>query len=101
MSVFIWSLRLTEPVDRPVFAIYSKAMGSENQTDTSARDLDRIAYAVDELVRICNRLHEENRELRAQHALLKEEQRKWRIRREQVQSKIESMVGRLRAMEQG
>jgi len=76
-------------------------MGTENQTDTSARDLDRIAYAVDELVRICHRLHEENRELREQHALLKEEQRKWRIRSEQVQSKIESMVGRLRAMEQG
>lgn len=66
-----------------------------------ARELERLERRVDELVMTCNQLKEENRSLRARQDNLMGERASLLQKNEQVRSRVEAMVGRLKAMEHG
>ncbi len=71
-------------------------MGSET---VSHFDIEALERQVDELIQICNRLREENTWLRARQVTLSEERALLVENTELARSKVESMISRLKTME--
>jgi len=71
-------------------------MGSET---VSHFDIEALERQVDELIQICNRLREENTWLRARQVTLAEERALLVENTELARSKVESMISRLKTME--
>jgi len=63
-------------------------------------DIDTLERQVDELILICNRLREENTWLRARQATLVDERAHLVEKTELARSKVESMISRLKSMEE-
>lgn len=74
---------------------------SDSKDLTFTRELERLERRIDELVLTCNQLKEENRSLRARQDNLIGERATLLQKNEQVRSRVEAMVGRLKAMEHG
>jgi cell division protein ZapB len=75
-------------------------------TETAARsavdaELRRLERRVDELVATIGQLKEENRALRQRQDTLTSERANLLQKNEQVRGRVEAMIGRLKAMEQG
>jgi cell division protein ZapB len=75
-------------------------------TETAARsavdaELRRIERRVDELVATIGQMKEENRALRQRQDTLMSERANLLQKNEQVRARVEAMIGRLKAMEQG
>ena len=64
-------------------------------------DTRTLEEKIDHLIRICNRLEEENRALRAQQSSLIAERAALVEKSEMARSRVEAMITRLRAMETG
>ncbi|HWS02339.1 MAG TPA: TIGR02449 family protein [Gammaproteobacteria bacterium] len=64
------------------------------------QDLKRLEFRVEELVRTVERMKEENRSLRAQQEHMTVERAQLIERNELARSRVEAMIGRLKAMEQ-
>ncbi len=64
-------------------------------------DTRTLEEKIDHLVRICNRLEEENRALRDQQTSLIAERAALVEKSEMARSRVEAMITRLRAMETG
>jgi len=64
-------------------------------------ELKRLERRVDELVATVHRLKEENRALRQRQEMLATERTSLLNRNEQVRTRVEAIIGRLRAMEHG
>jgi cell division protein ZapB len=62
-------------------------------------ELQRIEKRVDELVRICNQLKEENRSLRQRQELLVSERAGLLQKNDLVRGRVEAMIERLKSME--
>ena len=62
-------------------------------------ELKRLETRLDELVALVARLKEENRALRTRHELLANERTALLSRGDQVRTRVEAMIGRLKAME--
>jgi cell division protein ZapB len=62
-------------------------------------ELKRLETRLDELVALVVRLKEENRALRSRHELLANERTALLNRSDQVRTRVEAMIGRLKAME--
>ncbi len=69
-------------------------------TPSRLDDLVAIATRVDQLLAVCARLHEENRNLRHSQESLVAERANLLTKNEQARSRIEAMIARLRALEQ-
>lgn len=65
------------------------------------RELKRLEKRVDELVEVCDRLQGENHSLKQQQENLTAERATLLQKNEQVRARVEAMIGRLKAMEQG
>jgi len=63
--------------------------------------LRRIERRLEELVATVNQLKEENRALRQRQDTLISERANLLQKNEQVRARVEAMIGRLKAMEQG
>jgi cell division protein ZapB len=63
-------------------------------------DLETLERKVDELIRICDRLREENTSLRASREHLVSERADLIEKTELARSKVEAMVERLKSMEE-
>lgn len=63
-------------------------------------DIDLLERQVDELVRLCQRLREENASLRTRQEALMAERGELIEKNEQARSRVEAMLSRLRAMEE-
>jgi len=63
-------------------------------------DLNRLEQQVDELIRLCDRLREENASLRASQEHLVSERADLIEKTELARSKVEAMVARLKSMEE-
>lgn len=63
-------------------------------------DLDALERKVDELIRICDRLRDENASLRASREHLVSERAELIEKTELARSKVEAMVTRLKSMEE-
>jgi len=64
-------------------------------------ELTRLAKRIDELVAIVEHLKEENRALRARHESLAGERAALVHKNEQVRTRVEAMIGRLKTLEHG
>lgn len=63
-------------------------------------DLDLMERQVDELIRLCDRLREENASLRASQEHLVAERAELIEKTELARSRVEAMVARLKSMEE-
>jgi len=64
-------------------------------------ELTRLAKRVDELLAMLEHLKEENRALKARHESLAGERASLMHRNEQVRTRVEAMIGRLKTLEHG
>ncbi|MFZ1624507.1 MAG: TIGR02449 family protein [Gammaproteobacteria bacterium] len=74
---------------------------SDTLEKTFSRELERLERRLDELVLITNQLKDENRSLRQRQDTLIAERATLLQKNEQVRSRVEAIVGRLKAMEHG
>jgi cell division protein ZapB len=73
-------------------------LGSEAVTPF---DISALERQVDELIQVCNRLREENTWLRARQATLADSRAQLVEKTELARSRVESMISRLKSMEDG
>jgi len=64
-------------------------------------ELKRLEKRVDALVRVCDQLQDENKSLKQRQDTLTAERANLLQKNEQVRARVEAMIGRLKAMEQG
>ena len=74
---------------------------ADNKNTSFEHELRRLEKRVDALVRICDQLQDENRSLKQRQDLLTAERANLLQKNEQVRARVEAMIGRLKAMEQG
>ncbi len=74
-------------------------MNDSNRTAAADIELRRLEKRVDELVATLLRLKDENRALRQRQETLAAEKTTVMNRSEQVRTRVEAMIGRLKAME--
>jgi cell division protein ZapB len=74
-------------------------------SDTTKTQLDlelvRLSRRIEELVVIIDQLKEENRALRQRHESLATERASLLHKNEQVRTRVEAMIGRLKTLEHG
>ena len=76
------------------------AMADESSS-TFEHELRRLEQRVDALVKVCDQLQDENKSLRQRQDILTAERANLLQKNEQVRARVEAMIGRLKAMEQG
>ena len=98
---------LATPAETPEMAIdstgrrvYIAAMAKDINT-TFEHELKRLEKRVDALVRVCDQLQDENKSLKQRQDVLTSERANLLQKNEQVRARVEAMIGRLKAMEQG
>lgn len=64
-------------------------------------ELKRLEQRVDALVKVCDKLQDENQSLKQRQDVLTSERATLLQKNEQVRARVEAMIGRLKAMEQG
>ena len=64
-------------------------------------ELKRLDKRIEELIRAIGQLKEENRALRQRQQILTAERTSLLNRNEQVRTRVEAMIGRLKALEHG
>ena len=74
---------------------------TENINTVFEHELKRLEQRVDALVRVCDQLQDENRSLKQRQDVLTAERANLLQKNEQVRARVEAMIGRLKAMEQG
>ena len=65
------------------------------------QELKRLEAHMDEIVRVCDQLKEENRSLKDRQDTLISERASLLQKNELVRGRVEAMIGRLKAMENG
>ncbi|NND53399.1 MAG: TIGR02449 family protein [Gammaproteobacteria bacterium] len=74
---------------------------SESADNTFVQELARLEKRLDELVVICSQLKDENRSLKERQDSLIADRATLLQKNEQVRARVEAMINRLKAMEQG
>lgn len=80
---------------------YSFTMVDSTRSSAIEIELKRLDKRIEELVQTVEHLKEENRALRQRQDLLTGERTSLLQRNEQVRTRVEAMIGRLKAMEHG
>ena len=86
--------------DSPRSRIYIAPM-TEDANVMFEHELKRLEKRVDALVQVCDQLQDENRSLKQRQDTLTAERATLLQKNEQVRARVEAMIGRLKAMEQG
>ena len=86
-----------DSADRPDYIEWM----ADNNYSTFERELKRLEKRVDALVGVCDQLQDENRSLKQRQDVLTSERATLLQKNEQVRARVEAMIGRLKAMEQG
>lgn len=81
-------------------ALYSGRMSKVSAQQAVDQDLKRLEFRVEELIRAVERMKEEIRSLRVQQEHMTAERAQLIERNELARSRVEAMIGRLKAMEQ-
>ena len=74
---------------------------NQNSSNAGGMDLVTLEAQVDELIRTCEHLSDENRALRDQQSTLVAERASLIEKSELARSRVEAMIARLKAMEIG
>jgi len=88
------------PIDSGRGGDYIHRMADHSNTSFE-NELRRLEERVDALVRVCDQLQDENKSLRQRQDVLTAERANLLQKNEQVRARVEAMIGRLKAMEQG
>lgn len=88
------------PIDSAPRRLYIAGMADETHA-MFEHDLKRLEKRVDALVKVCDELQDENRTLKQRQDTLTAERATLLQKNEQVRARVEAMIGRLKAMEQG
>jgi cell division protein ZapB len=88
------------PIDSVGRRVYIETM-TEDKNVTFEHELKRLEKRVDALVRVCDQLQDENQSLKQRQDVLTAERATLLQKNEQVRGRVEAMIGRLKAMEQG
>jgi cell division protein ZapB len=72
-----------------------------NNPHSTMTELNEVSGRVDRLLELCQRLSEENRSLRQSQEQLSAERSNLLAKNEQARSRVEAMIARLRALENG
>ena len=91
---------LHSPIDSAEMPDYIDRM-ADNINSTFEHELKRLEKRVDALVHVCDQLQDENRSLKQRQDVLTSERANLLQKNEQVRARVEAMIGRLKAMEQG
>ncbi len=87
-------------IDSAGLRLYIEAM-AEDGNSMFEHELKRLEKRVDALVRVCDQLQDENKSLKQRQDTLTAERATLLQKNEQVRARVEAMIGRLKAMEQG
>jgi cell division protein ZapB len=87
-------------IDSAPRQFYIAPMANESSA-TFEHELKRLEKRVDALVQVCDQLQDENRSLKQRQDALTAERATLLQKNEQVRARVEAMIGRLKAMEQG
>lgn len=88
-------------IDRWLDSIYYPVMAdNKNTTSMSEEELQRLEIRIDELIQTCEQLKEENRLLKGQQQAYSGERAKLLDRQEEARSRVETMINRLKALEE-
>jgi cell division protein ZapB len=74
---------------------------ADESPSTFEHELRRLEQRIDALVKVCDQLQDENKSLRQRQDILTAERANLLQKNEQVRARVEAMIGRLKAMEQG
>lgn len=74
---------------------------ADNDNTLFEQELKRLEKRVDALVDVCDQLQNENQSLKQRQDTLTAERATLLQKNEQVRARVEAMIGRLKAMEQG
>ena len=85
----------------PVWGLSIVAAMDEGTAQAVEIELKRLERRLEELIAVCRQLKEENRSLRQRQDNLMMERASLMQRNEQVRTRVEAMIGRLKAMEHG
>ena len=77
------------------------ALMADNMNSLFEQELKQLEKRVDALVRVCDQLQDENKSLKQRQDILTAERATLLQKNEQVRARVEAMIGRLKAMEQG
>jgi cell division protein ZapB len=91
---------VTLPIDSARRRVYIAGM-ADDVNATFEHELKRLEKRVDALVRVCDQLQDENQSLKQRQDVLTVERANLLQKNEQVRGRVEAMIGRLKAMEQG
>ena len=80
---------------------YIFPMSDAKNTHNMDTELRRLETRIDELVATVHRLKEENRALRQRQEVIAADRTALLNRNDQVRTRVEAIIGRLRAMEHG
>jgi cell division protein ZapB len=87
-------------IDSLCSRLYIQAMAEDAHVKFE-HELKRLEKRVDALVDVCDQLKDENRSLKQRQDALTAERATLLQKNEQVRARVEAMIGRLKAMEQG
>jgi cell division protein ZapB len=87
-------------IDSARYRFYIAPMADDTNVKFE-HELKRLEKRVDALVQVCDLLQDENRSLKQRQDALTSERATLLQKNEQVRARVEAMIGRLKAMEQG
>ncbi len=87
-------------IDSTGLRLYIEVMAEDGNT-MFEHELKRLEKRVDALVRVCDQLQDENKSLKQRQDTLTAERATLLQKNEQVRARVEAMIGRLKALEQG
>jgi len=87
-------------IDSVSSRVYIELMADDINV-TFERELKRLEKRVDALVGVCDQLQDENKSLKQRQDVLTSARANLLQKNEQVRARVEAMIGRLKAMEQG
>jgi cell division protein ZapB len=92
--------KLPITIDSMLARLYIGRM-ADDVNEKFEHELKRLEKRVDALVHVCDQLQDENRSLKQRQDTLTTERATLLQKNEQVRARVEAMIGRLKAMEQG
>ncbi len=86
-------------IDPTVTALYIRTMTTEKFFSCEEQKIKKLEFSIDELARLCERLQQENVQLRNERAQLLAEQGQLAEKNHLARDKMEKMITRLKHME--
>jgi len=88
-------------IDRGHRHSYSSAMAESEKQSPLESEMERLSGRIETMLQLCEQLHAENQSLRSQRDQLTAERARLVEHMDVARNRVEAMVSRLKALEQG